>query len=155
MISADAPLTTLLPHWTSPTQFLDFLRQRQPFGPDDWAHIPAEMADPQPTASWTAAGPSPEGSTWNGGLAAQFSVAPGESTTIRLSIAWWLPNRYVNFTQFGGVRPEWGMEPQWLGNHYTTRFTDALHVAAEVQGLGGTSSGRRRSAGPARCGSPP
>lgn len=132
VVSADAPLTTALPHWSSPTQFLDFLRQRQPFGPQDWAHMPSDLADPQPSGSWTSAGPSASGSTWNGGLAAQFSVAPGKSTQVRVSIAWRLPNRYVNFTQFGGVRPEWGMEPQWLGNHYATRYASALEVAEDV-----------------------
>jgi len=129
VVSADAPLTTALPHWSAPEQFLDFLRQRQPFGPHDWAHVPPDMADPQPTASWTSAGPSPEGSTWNGGLAAQVHVPPGETRRVRVSLAWWLPNRYANFTQFGGIRPEWGTEPQWLGNHCTTRFRDAREVA--------------------------
>ncbi len=129
VVSADAPLTTALPHWSAPEQFLDFLRSRQPFGPTDWSHIPDDLADPQPSASWTSAGPSPHGGTWNGGLAAQFAVAPGESTRVRVSLAWHLPNRYVNFTQFGGVRPEWGMGRDWLGNAYTTRFRDARAVA--------------------------
>lgn len=132
VVSADAPLTTALPHWTEPEQFLDFLRQRQPFGPRDWAHMPPDLADPQPTGSWAAAGPSPEGSTWNGGLAAQFDVEPGASTQIRVSLAWWLPNRYMNFTQFGGIRPEWGAERHWLGNHYATRFASARAVADHV-----------------------
>ena len=133
VVSADAPITTVLPHWSAPEQFLDFLRQRQPFGPHEWADVPADAADPQPTGSWAQAGPSPEGSTWNGGLAAQFDVEPGQTTQVRVSLAWRLPNRYVNFTQFGGVRPVRDLASQWLGNHYATRFPDAVGVAEHVQ----------------------
>lgn len=105
---------------------------RQPFAPGDWAHMPATGADPQPTGSWAHSGPSPQGSTWNGGLAAQFDLAPGETTTVRFAMTWHFPNRYVNFTQFGGIRPEWGPTRFWLGNHYATQYPDALAVSRRV-----------------------
>lgn len=133
VLSADAPVTTALPQWTAPAQFLNFLQSRQPFGPHDWAHMPGTMADPQPTGIWVEAGPSPAGSTWNGGLAAQFALDPGETGTIRFTLAWHFPNRYVNFTQFGGIRPEWGPTRHWLGNHYATCYADALAAAARAQ----------------------
>lgn len=132
VLTTDAGYTTALAQWTAPHQFLDFIRSRQPFAPHDWAHMPPTMADPQPTGSWVEAGASPAGSTWNGGLAAQFNLEPGESTQVRFAIAWHFPNRYMNFTQFGGIQQEWGPTRFWLGNHYTTRFPDAAAVARTV-----------------------
>ncbi|MGO1385172.1 MAG: GH116 family glycosyl hydrolase, partial [Arachnia sp.] len=38
-----------------------------------------------------------------------------------------------NFTQFGGIRPEWGATRFLLGNHHTTRYPDAVAVAERVQ----------------------
>lgn len=133
VLSTDAAPTSALPAWTSPRQLLDFLGSRQPFAPGDWTHLPGEVADPQPTGTWVKAGPSAPGSTWNGALAAQFSLAPGETTTVRFVLAWHFPNRYVNFTQFGGIRTEWGPSRSWLGNHYTTQYPDALAVSGRVQ----------------------
>ncbi|QOR69275.1 hypothetical protein IM660_11205 [Ruania alkalisoli] len=132
VLAADTPGTTALPAFTSADQFLAFLGSRQPFGPRDWAHMPASMADPQPTGTWSAAGLSPEGSTWNGGLAVPFHLEPGQSTQLRLALTWHLPNRYVNFTQFGGIRPEWGASRYFIGNHYTNQFADALDVLDTV-----------------------
>ncbi|CAM3636014.1 GH116 family glycosyl-hydrolase [Occultella aeris] len=133
VLTADAPYTSALPQWTHPRQFLDFLRARHPFGAQDWAHLPPTVADPQPSGTWAASGASPVGSTWNGGLAAQFSVEPGQSVTVRFALTWHFPNRYMNFIQFGGIRPEWGPTRFWLGNHYTTVYADAEAVAARVR----------------------
>ncbi|MGC0143247.1 GH116 family glycosyl-hydrolase [Pseudactinotalea sp. Z1732] len=133
VLACDAPLTTALPAWTSPHQFLDFMRSRQPFGPQDWAHMPSWIADPQPTGTWSQARPSPTGATWNGGLAGQIDVPPGQSVQVRFVLTWHFPNRYVNFTQFGGIRPEWGATRHRLGNHYTTVHADALAVSRQVQ----------------------
>lgn len=133
VLAADAPLTTALPQWTDASQFLNFLQSRQPFGPTDWAHMPPTIADPQPTGTWVEGGASPQGSTWNGGLAAQFALEPGQTTTVRFTLAWHFPNRYVNFTQFGGIRPEWGPTRHWLGNHYTTQYPDAIAAAGRAQ----------------------
>ncbi len=133
VLTADAPLTTALPQWSSTEQFLSFLRSRQPFGPNDWDHMPRDMADPQPSGTISTPAASPTGSTWNGGLAAQFSVEAGETVTVRFALAWHFPNRHVNFTQFGGIRSEWGATRFLLGNHYTTQYADAVAVAARVQ----------------------
>src|SRR5699024_6488764 len=105
VLTCDAAPTAALPAWTSPQQLLDFLSSRQPFAAQDWAQLPTDAADPQPTGTWAQAGLSPSGSTWNGALAGQFTLAPGESTTVRVALTWHFPNRQVSFTQFGGIRP--------------------------------------------------
>ncbi|WP_277049233.1 GH116 family glycosyl-hydrolase [Ruania albidiflava] len=133
VLTCDAAPTAALPAWTSPQQLLDFLASRQPFAAQDWAQLPPDASDPQPTGSWAQAGPSPAGSTWNAALAGQFTLAPGESSTVRLALTWHFPNRQVNFTQFGGIRPEQLADRAWLGNYYTTRYPDALAVAERVQ----------------------
>ncbi|TDE89627.1 hypothetical protein EXU48_19520 [Occultella glacieicola] len=132
VLAADTSEASALPQWTHPRQFLDFLRGRQPFGPADWATAPT-TADLQPNGVRAHSGASPEGSTWNGGLAAHFSVDPGRSVTVRFALAWHFPNRYVNFVQFGGSRPEWGPSRFWLGNHYATVYPDAEAVADRVR----------------------
>lgn len=75
-----------------------------------------------------ATGASGPGTTWNGGLAVPFSLAPGESTEVRFLIAWHFPNRYVDFNQFG-PHPDYGHSRFWLGNDYTRRTPDAVAAA--------------------------
>lgn len=72
-------------------------------------------------------GPSAPGETWNGGLLAPFRLRPGEGTDLTFVIAWHFPNRYVNFDQFGPPR-QYGQSRFWLGNDYSTRFSDAEQV---------------------------
>jgi non-lysosomal glucosylceramidase len=72
-------------------------------------------------------GPSPAGRGWVGALACAFSVAAGERAEITIVHAWWLPNRVVNFDQFG-PQPAGPSTPPWLGNHYTLPFTGAGEV---------------------------
>jgi non-lysosomal glucosylceramidase len=72
-------------------------------------------------------GPSPAGRGWVGALACAFSVAPGETAEITIVHAWWLPNRVVNFDQFG-PQPDRAPAPAWLGNHYATPFSGAEDV---------------------------
>jgi uncharacterized protein (DUF608 family) len=83
-------------------------------------------------------GPSPTGETWSSALLAPFRVAPGETTEITFIIAWYFPNRYVNFDQFGAPR-RYGKSRFWLGNAYAARFAGVeevlQHVVANVQSL--------------------
>jgi non-lysosomal glucosylceramidase len=72
-------------------------------------------------------GPSAAGETWNGGLLAPFRLAPAEGADLTFIIAWYFPNRYVNFDQFGPPR-QYGKSRFWLGNDYSTRFSDAEQV---------------------------
>ncbi|KAJ8136850.1 hypothetical protein OY671_009937, partial [Metschnikowia pulcherrima] len=71
-------------------------------------------------------GPSPSGRTWIGGLAAAFSLAPGESGALTFAQAWWFPDRRIDFDSFGPTRP--APKDDWLGNAYAGRFADASAV---------------------------
>jgi len=62
--------------------------------------------------------PSPVGSTYNGALSANVTLAAGQSVTIPFVIAWNFPNHY------------WGEAN--VGNRYTTWFADAPEVAKYV-----------------------
>ena len=77
--------------------------------------------------------PSPAGRTWNGALAVPFSLDPGQSRTVTFIIAWYFPNRIVNWPQrrFFGVEDE---EHEFrLGNQYNNWFRSALEVADYVR----------------------
>ncbi|MGW5685162.1 GH116 family glycosyl hydrolase [Nonomuraea sp. NPDC003754] len=60
-------------------------------------------------------------------------LQPGESRNIRICLAWYFPNRYADFVQFGPPNPQWGPTRFWLGNAYATRFADAVDVAGHVR----------------------
>ena len=76
-------------------------------------------------------GPSPAGTTWNGGLMAPFRLSRGGETSVTFLYTWYFPNRYVNFDQFGKMR-DYGHTRFWLGNAYATRFADAIDVTEQV-----------------------
>ncbi len=128
-------LTTLSPtargyeRWTTPEQFrrsmegLNVSRQfagQDSIDPRSYRNLPL-----------TASGPSPAGTTWNGGLLTPFRLRSGEETRITFILSWHFPNRYVNFDQFGRMR-DVGLSRFWLGNHYATRFADAVDVTRHV-----------------------
>jgi uncharacterized protein (DUF608 family) len=96
--------------------------QRGDFSP---AALRAAVRDHQPPPS--PVGPSQGGTTWGGGLALPFALAPGEETTIEVVHAWWLPNRVADFDQFG---PERGLNRHrlWLGNAYAERHRGVAQV---------------------------
>jgi uncharacterized protein (DUF608 family) len=57
-------------------------------------------------------------------LAMQIALEPGEAATIPVIVTWHFPNRYVDLP---------GMHTQrWVGNHYSTRYSDATDVARYV-----------------------
>lgn len=78
-------------------------------------------------------GPSPQGQTWNAGLAVTFDLRPGQSADIEFVIAWHFPNRYVNFDQYKFERRDYGKTRFWLGNAYSERFVDALGVVDHLE----------------------
>src|SRR5829696_4791878 len=111
--------------WTAPEQFLRFMEglnaHRQFVGQDSpaqrsYRNLPAIQH-----------GPSPDGTTWNGGLMVPFRLGPGEELRQTFLLAWFFPNRFVNFDQFGRMR-DYGLSRFWLGNAYATRFADAIDV---------------------------
>lgn len=57
-------------------------------------------------------------------LAMHATLEPGMAATIPVMITWHFPNRYVDLP---------GLDiPRWVGNHYTTRYSDAAAVACSV-----------------------
>jgi non-lysosomal glucosylceramidase len=77
-------------------------------------------------------GPSAPGETWNGALAVPYRLAPGDSCDVSFLLAWYFPNRVVDFDQFGPAR-DYGKSVFWLGNEYAQRFSDVEEVAAHVR----------------------
>jgi non-lysosomal glucosylceramidase len=133
VLATDDPSASALTRWQQPDEFIAFLRSRAlASGAARLSRAPG-IADPQRHAPATATGASPPGGTWNTGLAVPFTLAPGEERLIRVAFTWYFPNRYVNFEQFGPDRPEWGRSRFWLGNHYATRYHDAVGVFERVR----------------------
>ena len=111
--------------WTTPEQFLRFmqgLNAHRQFVGQDSPHQRAYRNQPM-----LQHGPSPAGTTWNGGLMIPFRLSPGEAIDETFILSWWFPNRFVNFDQFGRMR-DYGRSTFWLGNAYATRFADAIEV---------------------------
>ncbi|ACQ79968.1 protein of unknown function DUF608 [Beutenbergia cavernae DSM 12333] len=131
-LACDDPRASALPAYSGTEELLAFLRSRSMGG--DTARFTGApwAADSHAEGPGAARGPSPAAETWLGALASRFHVEPGESTTVRFLMAWHFPNRYVNFTQFGPERPEWGPTRFWIGNHYTLAHDDAAAVIADV-----------------------
>lgn len=90
------------------------------------------FADDGRLADLEGEGPSREGRTWNGALATRLSLAPGEERTMVFVIAWYFPNRYVNWSQpappFADSHSKF-----WLGVMYANWFASALEVVQYVR----------------------
>ena len=115
--------------WTTPEQFMRFLEGYNPR-----KHLnerPHHRAFINKNRLAIPAGVSPAGETWNGGLAAPFTLAVGEVTHVSFILSWYFPNHYLNFDQFG-PRRDYGKSRFWLGNAYTNRFGDAIEVAEYI-----------------------
>lgn len=132
VVAVDHPSAAVLPQWRTPQEWLTFL-QAHALADGSWRlrTAPGQSA-PQQHAPSPVVGPSPLGSTWNGGIAVPFQLEPGGSTTVRLLLGWSFPNRYVSTEQFGPPRPEWGASTFWLGDHHTLRYPDARSVRDDV-----------------------
>ncbi len=113
-LAVEAPEATSLTRWTDLDAF--------------WADFAADGA----FADAAGAAPSPAGATWNGALAVPFALEPGESRTIRFTLAWHFPNRYVNWSQVNYFRFMDTKSRFWLGNRYNTWFRSALDVVTHV-----------------------
>jgi non-lysosomal glucosylceramidase len=79
--------------------------------------------------------PSAPGTTWNGAIALRFKLEPGESRVVRFVLAWYFPNRYVDWDQ-GRMGFMDRKSAFWLGNAYSNRFDSALAVAEYVRDEG-------------------
>lgn len=129
MLTALSGAVRVYEQWTSAEQFLRFMEglnaHRQFVGQDSpeqrsYRNLPLLRH-----------GPSPDGTTWNGGLMIPFRLAPGETASHTFILNWFFPNRFVNFDQFGRMR-DYGLSKFWLGNAYATRFADAIAVTDEL-----------------------
>lgn len=133
VVSTDSPSARGYLQWERPADYAAYLRGRASF--PDRAEAGAEpgiQSDAQPSGPRQAGGASPPGATWNGALSVPFHLEPGASRTFRFCLAWYFPNRYVNFSQFGLPR-NYGHSRFWLGNAYAQRFVDAVDVSEHVQ----------------------
>ena len=126
VLTACSPDARPYERWTDPRQFVRFLEGLNPARNFRGHHFEKERSYRNMPVS--PSGPSPAGTTWDGGLAIPFWLAPGESTTITVLMSWHFPNRFVNFDQFGKAR-NFGRSRFWLGNEYATRFADAIDVS--------------------------
>ncbi|WP_246531197.1 GH116 family glycosyl-hydrolase [Streptomyces bathyalis] len=134
-LSVDSDAATY-ERWTDTAQLLQFLRSLRLLCPPveaDYAQLTATAAElAQQHRPAVPGGPSPQGLTWNGTLAAPFLLDPGEETQLRFIVSWHFPNRYVNFQQFG-LAENLGHTRFWLGNHYATRFAGALDAGEHLR----------------------
>jgi len=137
VLTALTPDARVQERWTTAEQFLRFmegfhLAHRQLEDPllriSGHAHAQQRFRENSPILP---AGPSPAGETWNGGLLVPYDLEPGEATDITFVLAWYFPNRYVNFAQFGRPR-DYGRSRFWLGNAYGVRWANAMEVAEYV-----------------------
>ena len=120
VLAADDERTSVLRQFRTPAEFRAFLAS-------------LTRDEPLRHGSHGYAGASGPGETWCAGLAVPFRLEPGAERVVRIALTWHLPNRYVDFDQFGPPAPEWGRSRFWLGNHYATRFADAQDVFARVR----------------------
>ena len=76
--------------------------------------------------------PSAAGRTWNSALAAPLELKAGETKRVVFLVAWFFPNRYVNWDQ-----PAFTIQDTktkfWLGTMYANWFHSALEVAQYVR----------------------
>ncbi len=71
--------------------------------------------------------PSAEGHTWNGALAVPVTLKPGEEKSVVFLLAWYFPNRYVNWGQ-AFMTIEDKKSKFWLGTMYSNWFGSAIEV---------------------------
>ncbi|MEJ7647937.1 MAG: GH116 family glycosyl-hydrolase [Nakamurella sp.] len=134
VVAVDSADAAVLPQWRTAQEWFAFLGSRALASGAGRLSLDRTPADSQRHAGRSALGPSGPGATWNGGIGAPFHLEPGQTTTVRVLLAWTFPHRYVNFEQFGPERPEWGSSRFWLGNHHTGVHPDARSVRDDVVG---------------------
>ncbi|OJV80897.1 MAG: hypothetical protein BGO37_15315 [Cellulomonas sp. 73-92] len=118
--------------WSQPQDFAEFLRGLVVPGLPEHGEAGAFPGgrDVRTGSGWR--GPSAAGSTWAGGLAVPWHLAPGDSLALRAVVAWSFPHRFVNYDDFGPRHPERGLSTFWLGNWYARRYPRATDVVADV-----------------------
>ena len=133
VLAADDETAAVLTRCSGLEHLDAFLRSRAGNDGRSRLALAPTIGDPQLNAPQGGSGPSPQGRSWLGVVGVPFALAPGASRTIRFSISWHLPNRFVDIEQFGAPHPEWGASTFYLGNAYGRRYLDALDVQATVE----------------------
>ena len=64
-------------------------------------------------------------------LVTSVDLAPGQEAEVTFLIAWHAPNRFGWQHDWAGL-PQGSHSSDWVGNHYTQRFTDAADVVDQV-----------------------
>lgn len=82
----------------------------------------SDIADTIPSSRWR---------TWNGSLSSRFDLEPGAEQRVTFAIAWYFPNRYVNWRQPGRAVEGEERSRFWLGNRYN-RFGGVMPVLRHV-----------------------
>ncbi|MCI5825828.1 MAG: GH116 family glycosyl hydrolase [Arcanobacterium sp.] len=131
-LSSDDSHAEAFPQFTHLNQYIDFLNA---LGPG--ITQPLAKGESRSTAQNQLFSiqqkPSAPGFTWLGSLTTFFALQAGESAEKQFIIAWYFPNRTVNFNQFGSAQPHFGSTQFWLGNHYATRFANVNRVLDYVE----------------------
>lgn len=76
-------------------------------------------------AATKSEGSSPLSKTWAGSIGTQFTVGPGEKTTVRFLLGWNFPNREIDWLSLRGQN----FDPHsrfWVGNMYNNWFSTSL-----------------------------
>lgn len=132
VLSCEADRVVAFPCFEEPDELIDFLRLLAPWGDQTRLDAAGWVQAGQASAPEPRFGPSPPGRTWLGALVAHTVLEPAQRATVRFVLAWHFPNREADFVQYGPDRPEVGPTRFWIGNHYATRFADALAVADDA-----------------------
>jgi non-lysosomal glucosylceramidase len=129
LLLAESPLVLPYERFTRSDELLSFVAGAN-LGPSmSWTTTEQSLlARRRANVSAVAHGASAPGETWNGALAVPFRLAPGERRDVVFLLAWFFPNRVLDFDQFGASR-DYGRSVFWLGNAYARRFRDVEHVA--------------------------
>lgn len=132
VLAVDDPMAAALPRCGGIEHLEAFLESRAYPNGRSILEVAPSLADYQLHSPQSFEGPSPAGRTWLGVVAVPFNLEPGESKTVRFSMAWHFPNRYVDTDQFGITPAALGASKFWIGNHYGTQFVDAVDVHETV-----------------------
>ncbi|WP_022889514.1 GH116 family glycosyl-hydrolase [Agromyces italicus] len=133
VLAADDPSAAVLARCTGVEHLRAFLDSRALNDGRSRLEAAPTVGDPQLNAPRGGSGASAPGRSWLGVVGVPFWLEPGQSRTIRFSMSWHFPNRFVDIEQFGRLHPETGASRFYLGNAYGLRFRDALDVQAEVE----------------------
>jgi non-lysosomal glucosylceramidase len=99
---------------------------------DDPETLWGDFADDGRLANLDSKEPSAAGRTWNGALAVPLTLAAGEEKSVVFLLAWYFPNRYVNWSQ-----PAFTISDTktkfWLGTMYANWFANAMEVVQYVR----------------------